>query len=339
MAKRRRVTFMKYIKSTIALFLLAFLPSFAQENRMEISQDITSQKNVQVLLKKEVSEALLETTGPYYIYNPYDGTKVVSGILGKRFIVHGIENGLKWGQFFSGIHQIYIVPRSEKTSILVDGIEYEGAIAVYLTEDKISIVNDLDVESFIKSTLTPKFPYPLEKETMAAIAILERTNVYFHVAKSKDKFWHLDAKACGYLGKAMVSEGSAIDLAVDNTHDLILTNDNDPFAATWTDHCAGKTAPYETIFRKTGHCPNVVVTSPHAAFDREKSAWNLQISKERIAYLFDMKDLATIDLFTDKESGKIYGVQLNGEKDKKQIDFFTFQEKIGKNFVRIKEEG
>jgi len=87
--------------------------------------------HIQVLIAKDSNKVLLEVKGPYYVFNPSDGSKVSSGLLGKRFEVHAIKDGIQWGQSFLGIHQIYIAPRSENCSILVDGIEYDGAITIY----------------------------------------------------------------------------------------------------------------------------------------------------------------------------------------------------------------
>src|SRR3990167_724504 len=106
-------------------------------------------RNIQILLEKDVGEALLEVKGPYYIFNPHDGTRVSSGLLGKRFLIRELDNGLKWGEEFAGIHQIYIKPRSSESSIFINGIQYGGAIAIFGIAGTINIVNDIDIEDYV----------------------------------------------------------------------------------------------------------------------------------------------------------------------------------------------
>ena len=133
-----------YFAAALLLFSSVILPissHFANEN---VSEPMAP-RNIQVLLEKNVEGALLEIKGPYYIFNPDDGSRVASGLLGKRFMIHELADGLKWGEAFPGIHQIYIKPRSEETSIFINGIQYAGAIAIYGVDGCINIVNDINV--------------------------------------------------------------------------------------------------------------------------------------------------------------------------------------------------
>src|SRR4051812_23405779 len=90
------------------------LPLIAKEapSMVEHIAEPMSPRNIQVLLEKDAPEVLLEVKGPYYIFNPHDGSRIASGLLGKRFMIRELEKGLKWGEAFLGIHQVYIQPRS-----------------------------------------------------------------------------------------------------------------------------------------------------------------------------------------------------------------------------------
>lgn len=299
------------------------------------AKTVNQPENIQVLIAENVPEALLEVKGAYYIYNPLDGSKISSGILSKRFLVHAQDSGLKWGEFFPNIHQIYIVPRSEDASVLVNGIQYDGAIAVYNIDNNISIINDVSVEQYIKSTLSPQFFVPLDREAMAAIAIVARTEAYYLINENKDKYWHVDAQKSHYMGSSSIRPNSEVENAVDETTHLILTNKKlSPFAAKWTEHCAGKTAPFSSIFRKEGNAPNAVVESTVAQFNRNESSWTFQINKEKLASLFNLSKLKEVDLFIDKPSQKAYAVRLKGVQEEKNIDFLSFQKKIGSDLIQ-----
>jgi stage II sporulation protein D len=291
-------------------------------------------RNIQVLLENNAEGALLEVKGPYYIFNPEDGSRVSSGLLGKRFMVHELENGLKWGEEFPGVHQIYIKPRSSQTSIFINGVQYAGSVAIYGVSGKINIVNDLDIESYIKSTLTTQFMTPLEPEVMSALAILARTDAYCHAVRAKDEsFWHVSAQEENYQGSALIVSNSPVDRAVESTRHLILLHPEEgkdlPFATTWTEHSAGKTAPYSSIFRKDVPATEKGVEAPHAALARQESKWTYQIGKKTLAHLLGISQIKAIELFIDKPSSKVYGIRVKDAAESLDMDFLSLQARLG----------
>lgn len=331
------------MKSLVSLFSLSlFLPcAHAQESSpaspssFERIAEAIAPRNIQVLLEKDCTEALLEVKGPYYIFNPHDGSRVASGLLGKRFMIRELESGLKWGEEFPGVHQIYIQPRSSETSIFVNGIQYSGGLGIYGVNGSINIVNEIDIESYVKSLLAAQFPTPLESEVLAALAILTRTDAYYQTSKNQESFWHVAAQEVGYSGSALVVSDSPIERAVDTTRHLILVHSekgkNLPFATAWTEHSAGKTAAYEAIFRKEAFAPEKGVEAPHAALARQESKWSYQISKKTLAQLLDVSQIQSLEVFIDPPSKKVYGIRVKSGNDTFDFDFFTLQNCLGKN--------
>src|SRR5689334_7667720 len=100
---------MKLYSLFIAI-LISINTLYSEEDAFERFPAPIGVRNIQVLLEKDITEALIEVTGPYNLFNPQDGSRIASGLLGKRFIIRETENGLKWGEEFPGIHQIYIQP-------------------------------------------------------------------------------------------------------------------------------------------------------------------------------------------------------------------------------------
>ena len=328
---------MKITKKSFCFFILmtlaqtAFCGSTAEKAHQPMEPN-----NIQVLIEKNASEALLEVRGPYYVYNPYDGARVSSGLMGKRFLLRSINEGLKWGEAFPGIHQIVITPRSPSTSILVNGIQYNGSIIIYKIEKSVQIINELPIEDYIKSILTDKFPYPHENEVMAAIAIAARTTAYYQITKNKTSFWHIDAKEENYQGSALVSTDSAVSTAVDATRNLILVNSgnyNKPFPAHWTEHSAGKTAPFHAIFRKDLQAPKNGVVASHAELDREESRWSYSIAKEKLAEALNLKNITSIELFVDQDSGKTYAFRIKNGALHYDYDFLSIQKALGEKYI------
>ncbi|MBN1914510.1 MAG: SpoIID/LytB domain-containing protein [Parachlamydiales bacterium] len=297
----------------------------------------TNPEKIAILLEKDVSEALLEVRGPYSIYNPYDGTKISSGLFGKRYLLRTITTGIKWGEEFVGYHQITIVPKSHKTSIILNGIEYEGSIIVYKVGDKLNIINKLDIESYLKATLPLKFPYPYESEVMAAVSIAARTTAYMQVLSNKNAFWHICASDVDYQGSIQNIPNSPVSKAVDATRDLILVKSFEgeiyPFMASWTEHSAGKTASYQSIFRKNLFSTSYGVSAPQADLDRKESKWSYTIPKKEFASLFQLTGVSAIETFIDQESQKTYAVRIKDTQNSLDLSFFDFQRILGTDHI------
>ena len=322
-----------------ALLCSLFYPmaQYASDPILSSMSEPVSPKNIQILLEKDATEALLEVRGPYYIVNPHDGIRVASGLLGKRFLVHELENGLKWGEEFPGIHQITIVPRSDETSIYVNGIQYSGSVSVYGVCGMVNLVNDIDIESYVKSVLSTKFSVPLEPEVMSALAILTRTDAYYRATRNAQSFWHVSGADVGYQGAALISSDSAVERAVQSSRHLILVHPEEgknlPFATTWTENSAGKTASYFSLFRKETLGPDKGVEAPHAKLAREEAKWSYQIPKRTLAQLLDVPQIKSVELFVDQSSSKVYGIRVKDGVSTHDFDFFELQKLLGKNHL------
>lgn len=333
---------MKWIFPSLLCTTLALAHVNATEQKSGANFERISEKiaprNIQVLLEKDATEVLLEVKGPYYILNPHDGSRVASGLLGKRFMIRELENGLKWGEEFPGIHQIYIKPRSEETAIFVNGIQYSGALAIFGVSGMINIVNDINIESYVKSLLTTQFPTTLEPEVLSSLAILIRTDAYYHATKNPQSFWHVAAKEVTYNGSGLIVGKSPIEKAVDSTRNLILVHREGgkslPFATAWTENSAGKTASYDAIFRKEAYAPEKGVDAPLAALARQESKWSYQISKKSLAKLLELESIQALEVFVDKSSSKVYGIRLKDKHETLDIDFLSLQQRIGKEHLQ-----
>lgn len=317
-----------------SLLLAGALLTANTSNPYERIAEPMAPRNIQILLEKESEGVLLEVKGPYYIFNPDDGVRISSGLVGKRFMVHEIDSGLKWGEEFPGVHQIYLKPRSPETTIFVNGIQVAGSLAIYGVHRKINVVNDLDIESYVKSSLTSQFPFSLEPEVMSALAILVRTDAYYRINQANpNSFWHIAAKDVSYQGSALIVQNSSIDRAVESTKHLILLHPehghDQPFATTWTEHSAGKTAPYASIFRKDALAPAKGVAAPHAQLARQDAKWTYKISQKHLGHLFNVSQIKSIELFTDPDSNKVYGLRIKDGAEGHDIDFLTLQQKLG----------
>lgn len=294
---------------------------------------------IKVLLHKDIEAANLEVRGPYKIFDPKTGSRVSKGYMNKQYLLRPTLDGISWGGQFPGVFQIALVPKDEDTYVLVNGIQYSGDLYVYQIGNSLSIVNVLPIEDFVKAMLNPRVNKELHPEVLAALAIVARTQAYFYSTRNESAFWHLDGQKIGYQGCCVCSRRNGVDEAVRLTHHLVLKSDqygtpDGFFDATYTGDCAGKTAPYHTIFRKEGYTLHKGIESPFAKAHREDSEWDFQITAADLAKKIGMDAIAKYELYKDHDSHKVYGLKFEGDGQIKELDIMQFQAALGENNLK-----
>jgi hypothetical protein len=181
--------------------------------------------NIRVLLEKDATSAFLEAKGPYRVVRRDSGSRLSSGSVGKRFVVHAIQDGLRWGEEYPDVYQICVIPLSKDTSILVNGIQYKGAVSVYHVRDNhITVVNEVPIEEYLKSTLTVQYDESLSKEAMAALAIAARTEAYNKALQgtTSPRPWDIATHEASYYGFGVTQRKNGIEEAIDWTRYMVL---------------------------------------------------------------------------------------------------------------------
>jgi stage II sporulation protein D len=311
-----------------------FIPIFAtHEDPITPEADDEGNVFVKVLIRENVDGALIDVSGGYKVYNPENNKVLSSGFSGKRYYLQANSVGLKWGEGYPGIHQIKISPKNKKTTILVDGIQYKGSIVVYDIDGNIQIVNEVDVEDVLRSSLSSILGNTsYESTTYDAVAIAARTNLYNTILHSPNAYWNVHAKDIDYQSHASVLSNPNIERSVLSTKHLILAYQDKPFATSWTEHSGGRTASYESIFRKKSPGPEGVFVG-YAQKMREESKWKSVLSVADLAKLTGLETIKTIDLFQDQNSKKVYAIRFSDNKTFAEWSIFELRQKIGLNRI------
>lgn len=288
---------------------------------------------IRILINENIEGALLDVPGSYKIYNPDTHKVITSGFFSKRNYLQANVAGLKWGEGFPGTYKMKIVPNSPDTSILINGVQYKGSITVYSVSSKIQLVNEINVQDFLKAYLSSEFSHThYNKTTYESIAIVARTNFYHSILERNNPFWDIKASDFGYQGHSTSSSNPVLDKAIDATSGLILTFKDLPFATAWTENCAGYTAAFETIFRRKSPGPEGVAAG-YAKKERESNRWKCTLSTKELSEILELNDIQTVDLYQDSQSKKVYGIRFSDTHKISELSFFKFQELIGKNRI------
>lgn len=156
---------------------------------------------IRVLLVHDAEGVNLQVRGRYSLYDPYSKSHISSRFAGKSRYIQAMGDGLKWGESFPGLYQLKIEPDDNATLIAINDRDYDGLVYVYDIGGSISIVNEIPVEDFVRSIMANPQNENLAPETLAALAIVARTNAYYQAVNPKNTYWAVDAQKVGFNGR------------------------------------------------------------------------------------------------------------------------------------------
>lgn len=303
-----------------------------------LGKDLKQQQTIKVLIDHSVDGAMLQVKGSYNIYDPKDGSRVGTRFLPKNMFIQPLPSGLRWGEEFPGIYQVAIVPDNEKTPILINGKQYQGRVYVYQINNKISIVNEVSLDDYVRSTLSDHVDPSIGKETLAALVIAARTDAFYKSQIGPSDYYNVDAHETGYKGEGVTGINRKLEETVAETKHLIMQygvgENHNAFATSWTKNSAGKTVPYDVMFQKESGVPARSIDAPYAAVDAHQSKWSFAIGLDELAKVSELKQVTNFELYVEKNSQKVYKIRIYDKGQFRDFDFLAFQEKVGKERLR-----
>lgn len=327
---------MKQLSFLITLFLSLAGTSYLPARALDLPKDhaqVAKPATIKVLLMERQPSILLDVKGSYKLFCPHTNVQISSGSSAKKdFLTPGAQ-GLVWGKLLPAAQSIRVVPSNGEASIFINGIQYKGCVEIFDLGNSLRVINEVDIESYLRSCLATKFFDVSESEVLNSLAIIARTRAYYLAQKETLAPWHITAEAAGYRGQAVTLQNLALEKAIEETRHAILTYENQPFAACYTENSAGKTASFSSIFRSKSPSPEGVILSGMES-ERLKSAWSFQLPKQELASLLHVEELGSFTPCTEKKSGKVYAVKVRNKDEIKTIEFFSLQKMIGKEKLK-----
>jgi stage II sporulation protein D len=162
----------------------------------------------------------------------------------KGYYIVPYRNGLaiKSGGHFYELGTDSIVLRTDKDGyVSTKGKWYHGKLMVKLVDNKITVINDVDLENYIKGVVPSEMPPSWEFEALKAQAIAARSFALANLGKQAKEGYDLkDNTEDQAYGGASV-ETNITNKAVEETHGLVLTYDMKIISAYYSASAGGMT--------------------------------------------------------------------------------------------------
>ena len=164
------------------------------------------------------------------------------------------EGGLRWegaasGKeskrivFTSGLvgsRPVKVLPQGQY--LQVNGKSYRGLIEIRKKKnDLLLIINELDIEDYLRGVVASEVPYDWEFEALKAQAVASRTFALYQKRTTRSKPYHLVASVNGQMYDGRSAEREQAVKAVKETEGVIVAYKGEAAAAFYHSSCGGHT--------------------------------------------------------------------------------------------------
>ena len=289
---------------------------------------------LRVLLINDTREAQLAINGSYQITGSL--TNIIDQGQGlqksKIFITNGCVN---IGNKQYNNSEIRITGLRDG-AIELNNVRYRGEIRIVQQfNNKFSVIEEIDLESFISGVLGSEMPPAWNEEALRAQAVTARTYVMYKKKVRGNEVYHLDMLDLAYRG--MSSESPRLNKIVQDTKGVVMVYNWNIFPAYFHSTCGGHTEDVRSVFGKDSIPPLSGVMCNYCN-NSKYSRWSTDINKSEIerrlgdakVYVSNIYSIKATNLGAGKHGSRVEIVSANGSKEMNANDFRLM---VGPNYL------
>lgn len=277
-------------------------------------------EQVRVAIIRDSRELDLAIHGNYRIRDLTSGKVIGHGVYLPESKVRLIDRGILIRLTVYPSKRLIIEPDRD-ASILIDQRPFRGQVTFIRTADnRITVVNDINVEDYIKGVLYHEVSHYWPMEALKTQAVATRTYALYSINPAGKPYdMTNDIYSQVYGGRS--SERYRTDIAVDATRGQVLTYNNKLIAAYFHATCGGLTEDAQELW----HLPDIpplrgvpcpfCQNSPHFHWKRDFRLHDIQDALNLHGYKVGaIKDMVIIDRDRSDRIEHLKIIQKNGEE-------------------------
>lgn len=287
------------------------------------------------ILLENFSEKIYVSTDNYIKINLQEPEKIRLLYSNKNFniVVEQLDENFLFDEKYI-CRRIEIISLNNSI-IKINSRSYRGKIIICKNGEKYQIINELDIEDYIKGVLKKEISPAWHKEILKAQAIAARTFAYQHIVNNPKGLYHLgsDWQAQEYGGAD--AEDNRCCIAVDETKGIIMTKNGKPITAYYHSDSGGHT---ESAYNVWG------VDLDYTPAKRDKYGsqspnryWKTEIKEEKLRSIlnkqgYDLDSIKSIKATDRTESGRYKTIKIKDSKGTIEIDSNKFRLIMGSQY-------
>ncbi|MBI5199776.1 MAG: SpoIID/LytB domain-containing protein [Nitrospirae bacterium] len=222
-----------------------------------LSREGEARDNIRVLIMENTPSATIES--------PW-GFDLPQGMISNRIDID--KEGIKY-------NPLRITPIGDYLTL--NGKRYRGSIEVRKGEKGIYIINDLNIEDYLKGVVPQEMDHKWDMEALKAQAIVARTYARYYMKENKGREYDLESSILSQVYNGMDGERFGTTVAVMETEGIILTYEGKPIEAFYHASCGGRTENSGDVWAKDApYLRGVECTEISQSWEREMTLGEIE---------------------------------------------------------------
>jgi len=277
-------------------------------------------ERVRVAIVRDARELDLAIHGSYRLREVPSGKVIAQGAYLVKSKVRLLNRGILIGLNVYPSKRLTIEP-SRDASIIIDERPFRGEVAFIRTPDnRITVVNNVNVEDYIKGVLYHEVSHRWPMEALKAQAVAARTYALYSISAA-DKPYDVTNDIYSQVYGGRDSERYRTDLAVDHTRGQVLTYNNQIIPAYFHATCGGMTEDARELWNLPDSPPlrgvpcGFCKDSPHFHWKKNFRLRDIQYELNLHGYkVGSIKDISIIDRDRSERIEHLKITQKNGKE-------------------------
>jgi stage II sporulation protein D len=226
---------------------------------------------------------------------------------------------------------------SAKSGLGWDNVRYRGSLSIIRAAAGFSVVNELELESYLRGILkmemSPEWPF----EALKAQAILARTYAVKNRGRFAARGYDLDATENSQLYRGVNAEDPRTDRAVAETKGTILTWDGAPASIFYHSDSGGATADASHVWG--GSVPYLQTKAERVSYTSPYSSWQAAMSAAQVSQIMskmgqNVGTVTAVEVTQRDQAGRAVSLRVTGGAGSAVVRAHAFRMAAGSSVIR-----
>ena len=269
---------------------------------------------------KGVSECIIGSESGFYAY--FGGERIFAADEGRLRIaseegvmnIYGTKNTDEITKYFSAAagESLEITPASGEI-ITIDSVPYRGSVILSIKDGVITVINCVELESYLKSVVPSEMPAGWNEEALKAQAVCARNYALSNMGKYKAYGFDMDDTVSNQVYKGVNSENPASSKAVEATAGVSLMYDGALVQTFFFSSGAGSTEDVSNVWGSNVPYLKSVNVPGEEVRTWEKSYTVSEMNSHLEAAGINVGSVKKIEITKRSETGRVTEVVITGE--------------------------